>query len=133
MKLFLDENITPKAKSIFINLGYDVESIVSYHKQGISDEEVFKLALKEGRALITQNGKDFIVQIPPRMMNIKHFGLIWLRVHVTRKNVENICGKIDFFLKQEITVSDSIWKVKQDDVCLCFHKRYPPPTKIVSC
>lgn len=131
MKLFLDENITPRAKGIFEQLGYDVESIHSYNKSGINDQEVLNIVIRENRILITQNGKDFIVQIPP-IVSATHFGLIWIRFHVTRMNINNVCLKIDRFLKSESSINNSIWKVKEEDISLCFNKRYPPPAKVVS-
>ncbi|WP_106496415.1 DUF5615 family PIN-like protein [Lentibacillus sp. Marseille-P4043] len=57
MKLLLDENITPRAKTIFESLGYDAVNIHSLGMRGKSDIEVFKIALEQERALLTENDK----------------------------------------------------------------------------
>ncbi len=56
---------------------------------GRSDEDVFQLALQEQRALITLNGKDFIIFIPSQVELAVHYGLIWLRgFQVPKKSYE---------------------------------------------
>lgn len=67
---------------------------------GESDEDVFQLALREKRALITLNGKDFIVFIPPQTELVLHYGLIWLRgFQVTNKTYKDVMGTIGKFLR----------------------------------
>ncbi|NSL52966.1 DUF5615 family PIN-like protein [Calidifontibacillus erzurumensis] len=132
MRIFLDENISPQAEFYFRSLGYDVRSVRSYNIQGIDDETVLQIAISEDRVLLTQNGKHFIIQIPPKCKGKTHQGLIWIRFNVTRKNVQNLCNKVHAFLQGEKDIIDSIWKAKQiNNIQISFDKRYPPPKKVV--
>lgn len=52
--------------------------------------------------MITLNGKDFIIFIPPVKDNVEHYGFIWLRgVYVTLKTYEEIMDQIGEFLKEK--------------------------------
>ncbi len=87
MKVLLDENITQKPIPVLEKYGHDVIHVLNRFRAGESDEDVFRLALKEKRALITLNGKDFVILIPPRAELELHYGLIWLRgFQVTNSN-----------------------------------------------
>lgn len=95
MKVLLDENITQKSIKILEKYGHDVIHVLDKFKPGGSDEDVFQLALKEKRALITLNGKHFIVFIPPQTDLVLHYGLVWLRgFQVTIKSYEEIIGSV---------------------------------------
>ena len=102
MKVLLDENITTKSVTVLEKYGHDVIHVLHRFEAGRSDEDVFQLALQEERALITLNGKDFVVFIPPRTERTLHYGLIWLRGFlVTNKSYENVMDTIGFFLKNK--------------------------------
>lgn len=102
MKVLLDENITTKSVPVLEKYGHDVIHVLHRFEAGRSDEDVFQLALQEERALITLNGKDFVVFIPSRTERILHYGLIWLRGFlVTNKSYENVMDTIGFFLKNK--------------------------------
>ena len=102
MKILLDENLTPKSKNILGKYGHDVIHVRDRFMAGKSDEEVFGLAQKEERVLITLNGKDFIIFIPPVTLK-EHYGFIWLRkLHVTNLTYIPIMDKIGMFLSDEI-------------------------------
>lgn len=59
-KLLLDEMLPRRSKYPLLNCFHNVRHIVHDHKlAGSSDEEVLKLAAKEGRILITKNIKHF--------------------------------------------------------------------------
>ena len=79
MKVLLDENITQKSIPVLEKYGHDVIHVLNRFGPGESDEVVFRLALEEKRALITLNGKDFMIFIPPRTELELHYGLLWLR------------------------------------------------------
>lgn len=66
MKILLDENITRKSISVLERYGHDVIHVRDRFSPGRSDNEFFQLALQEKRGLITLNGKDFIIFIPPQ-------------------------------------------------------------------
>ena len=95
MKVLLDENITTKSVPVLEKYGHDVVHVLHRFEAGRSDEDVFQLALQEERALITLNGKDFVVFIPPRTEHTLHYGLIWLRGFlVTNKSYESVMDTI---------------------------------------
>ena len=75
----MDENITQKSIPVLRRYGHDAIHVLDRFCAGKSDEEVFQLALEEQRALVTINGKDFMVLIPPQRELPLHYGLIWLR------------------------------------------------------
>ncbi|MEC2861586.1 hypothetical protein BK767_26285 [Bacillus thuringiensis serovar kyushuensis] len=109
MKLLLDENITKKALTVFQNLGYDVESIQSLGAKGMDDNQVLAVAQSQNRALITQNGKDFIIQVPPRVAGVSHEGIFWLKYDFTRNMAEDVCSEFDSFISVKKSIIDEIW------------------------
>lgn len=102
MKILLDENIMPKSKIILEQYGHDVIHVLDRFCAGKTDNQVFQLAVNEKRALVTLNGKDFIVFIPPLTNIEKHYGLVWLRgFQVTNKTYIKIMEVIGDFLKNK--------------------------------
>lgn len=102
MKILLDENITQKSILVLEKYGHDVIHVLDRFSAGRSDEEVFQLALQEQRAMITLNGKDFTIFIPPQAELALHYGLIWLRgFQVTKKSYEEVMKFIGNFLCSE--------------------------------
>lgn len=60
-KLLLDENFPVRSSFPTLNKRFDVKHIaIDLHLVGLSDSEVYKLARKENRLLITFNTKDFV-------------------------------------------------------------------------
>ncbi|MDQ0415989.1 putative nuclease of putative toxin-antitoxin system [Croceifilum oryzae] len=131
MRLFLDENVTPRVKDFFDTLGYDVETVSSVQMRGFHDEAVFRYAVKEKRIFLTHNGKDFIIQIPPMVHGVVHKGVIWFRFQVTRKNVDQVCHKMHDFFRFWKSFDESIWEVNQkhSNTQVCFIRSYPPPVE----
>ena len=59
-KLLLDENFSVRSSFPLLNRRFDVKHIAQdLNKAGISDEQVYEIARKQGRLLITYNVKDF--------------------------------------------------------------------------
>src|SRR2546421_13117905 len=59
-KLLLDENMSPRQRFPRLNSRFDVKHIRDdLHVSGISDPEVFTLAKKQKRLIVTLNGDDF--------------------------------------------------------------------------
>ena len=127
MKVLLDENITQKSISVLEKYGHDVIHVLDRLDAGKSDENVFSLALKEKRTLITLNGKDFVVLIPPRAELKWHYGLIWLRgFHVTKKTYESCMDVIGLFLKSKgDSMANTYYAVKKKGDSYEIVQRYP--------
>ena len=116
MKILLDENITQKSIPVLEKYGHDVIHILDRFSAGKSDDEVFQLALQEKRALITLNGKDFIIFIPPLTELTLHYGLIWLRgFQVTNKSYESVMDVIGKFLNTRETIKNTYYVMKKKD------------------
>lgn len=104
----LDENIPPTAKSEFEKLGYkNVYHIAKdLAMSGVDDEKVLSKAIEMEACLCTCNGKDFIIQIPPKVISgcTDHEGLFWNKNKQgwTRKANENICKAIDEYLEMNV-------------------------------
>ena len=77
MKLYLDEDISPKVAEILRKRGIDA---VSAHETGMleaSDDEQLSFAAAEGRAMVTRNRDDFITLTVQFFEGLKpHKGLI---------------------------------------------------------
>ncbi|MBM6739114.1 DUF5615 family PIN-like protein [Faecalicatena fissicatena] len=127
MKVLLDENITRKSVSVLEKYGHDVIHVLDRFDPGKKDEDVFQLALREQRALITLNGKDFIVFIPPRSSLTLHYGLIWLRgFQVTNKSYEYVMDAIGRFLKNKGDfIKNTYYVVKRDKDTYKIIQRFP--------
>lgn len=111
MKVFLDENLPPSMETYLMNFGHDVVHVRTINKTGTPDEELFEIAIQENRVFITQNGKHFIILVPPRIPNKKHFGLLWIKFNVTRKVAEEVSKKVHEFLSNGSIISDVIWNM----------------------
>lgn len=77
MKLYLDEDISPKIAEILRKNGVDA---ISAHKAGkleASDDEQLTYAASDGRAMVTRNRDDFITLTVQYFETLKlHCGLI---------------------------------------------------------
>ena len=59
-KLLLDEGLYPRKSLLRINSRHDVKHIKhDFHIGGIKDEEIYKIAVKQKRIIITYNTRDF--------------------------------------------------------------------------
>jgi predicted nuclease of predicted toxin-antitoxin system len=77
VKLYLDEDISPKVSEILRKKGMDA---VSAHETGMleaSDDEQLAFAATQGRVMVTRNRDDFITSTPQFFNDLKpHSGLI---------------------------------------------------------
>ncbi len=127
MKVLLDENITQKSIPVLEKYGHNVIHVLDRYSAGESDETVFQLALNERRVLITLNGKDFIIFIPPVADLPLHYGLIWLRgFQVTKKSYEKVMDIIGSFLEIEgDSVKNTYYAMKKNNDSYDIVKRFP--------
>jgi predicted nuclease of predicted toxin-antitoxin system len=59
-KLLFDENMPPRTQYPRLNEHFDVKHVShDYNKGGVADEEVYKMACKQRRIIITINRDDF--------------------------------------------------------------------------
>ena len=60
MKALLDEQLSPQIAALLRQMGYDVEAVADRPDLlGSSDRSILEIASAEGRAVITNNIKDF--------------------------------------------------------------------------
>ncbi len=77
MRLYLDEDISPKIAEILRKKGLDAVSAHEVGMLGVSDGEQCSFAATEGRAMVTRNRDDFITLTVQFFEDLKpHHGLI---------------------------------------------------------
>lgn len=130
MKVLLDENISRKSIPVLEKYGHDVIHVLTRFEAGKSDKDVFQLALREQRALITLNGKDFVVFIPPQTELTLHYGLIWLRgFQVTNKSYVIVMETIGEFLKNKgDSIKNTYYAMKKKEDSYEIIQRFPKST-----
>lgn len=92
MKLKLDENLPPAARSAAEALGHDVDTVADEGMLGSADPDVFAAAQREGRFLITLDvGFGDIRQYPPGT----HAGIAVVRLGVaSRPAIADAVGRL---------------------------------------
>jgi len=87
-KLLFDANMPPRTWFPILNSRHDVKHLVVDLKKpsDLSDEDVFKLAIKTGRLIVTFNRKDFerIMQEYPT----KETGIISLSTNLSEEQID---------------------------------------------
>ncbi|ADQ40223.1 hypothetical protein Calkr_0689 [Caldicellulosiruptor acetigenus I77R1B] len=125
MRFLLDENITPKVGQKLKEFGHDVKDLITSKQFGMKDEEVFMLACKEQRAIITINGRHYIMLIPQRKADIKHYGLIWVRCQITIRDSDKLGEKINELCNVYCSLDDTIFKIKKTNSGDFVYEEYP--------
>ena len=75
MRLMLDAHVSgSKVGNVLEEMGYDVKA--AERMEGLPDEELFEMAVREGRVLVTHNVKDFARILQQRPPEKRHAGLI---------------------------------------------------------
>lgn len=98
MKIKLDENVSAEAARVMATRGHDVDTVPAEGLAGKLDPDVFAAAVREGRALVTQ---DLDFSDIRRYQPGQHPGMILLRLRTRGRaallrRVEQIADRPDF-------------------------------------
>jgi predicted nuclease of predicted toxin-antitoxin system len=84
-KLLLDENMRPRTRFPRLNSRFDVKHIRdNFNLAGLPDPDVYRLAVREQRVLITYNDKDFL----PLAGTRSDVGVIGVSPHLTIEQLD---------------------------------------------
>src|SRR5690348_3179542 len=84
-KLLLDENFDPRFKFPRLNGMFDVKHLRDdLHKGGISDAQVYDLAVKLNRLIVTYNAKDFKALAP----GSQETGIIGISPNLSSRHID---------------------------------------------
>jgi predicted nuclease of predicted toxin-antitoxin system len=84
-KLLLDENFQPRIRFPKVNELYDVKHVAEdLRKGGLEDQQVYELAVKLGRIVVTYNVKDFL----PFAESSEHSGVIGVSANLTPPQID---------------------------------------------
>jgi predicted nuclease of predicted toxin-antitoxin system len=104
VKALLDEQLSPRIAELLRNRGHDVDAVVERSDlAGQTDRRILEAATAEGRAVITNNVKDFRPLAAERLaVGESHAGLILLPSTRTRTRdaVEILAGAIERILRE---------------------------------
>ncbi|MFH1983777.1 MAG: DUF5615 family PIN-like protein [Pseudomonadota bacterium] len=77
MKLYLDEDISPRVAERLRKKGVDALSAHEVNMTGATDEEQLAMAVSEGRVMVTRNRNDFIALTVRSFQDVRpHCGLL---------------------------------------------------------
>ncbi len=110
MKFKLDENIGTRGQELLRSVGHDVETVLDEQLSGASDETLFEVSVKEGRALITLD-HDFghVLRFPPETSR----GIVILELSPQAKRDSLIQRIRDFLaLLEKQPLENELWIVE---------------------
>jgi predicted nuclease of predicted toxin-antitoxin system len=102
VKALLDEQLSPQIAVLLRKAGYDVEAVAERDDLvGSSDRVVFEAACREGRAVVTNNIKDFRPLAAEYLAQGRvHAGLVLLPSARSRDAIAAIARAIDNVLEE---------------------------------
>ncbi len=97
LKFLSDENVSLRVIAGLVKIGYDVAS-VNQIRTGLSDEQIFSIAAKENRIILTHD-KDFgnILKYPLK----RHKGVILIRLN--NQSPANVFNYLTFLIASQKT------------------------------
>lgn len=113
MKLLLDENLSPLQAVELRNEGYDAVAVVECGLSGVTDEEVLRFAVDNGRAIMTLDA-DFanVMRFPPEQT----CGVVRLKVHpATEDRIRQAIRRALLYL-QHIDIAGRLAVVDDDKI-----------------
>jgi len=78
MKLYLDEDMSPKVAQALRGRDYNVTSSHEVGNDGLSDAEQLRYATEQGRYLVTYNRRDYLIMADRWFRRGQHFTKILL-------------------------------------------------------
>lgn len=114
VQILLDENITKSMKAPLSLHGHNVCHVNDEGLDGLEDPDILEWAVSNNRVLITQNGRHFVVLIPPKG-STKHHGLLWQKFEITRPTAQKVAEKIADFLRDKDSIDDKIIHITKDE------------------
>lgn len=99
VKLYLDEDVRPLLADILRDRGYDVSSTSHARRKGLTDPEQLEYAMRERRALVTHNIRDF-VQLHARLAD-NHYGIVLSN----QEPLPVLLRRLLYFLSRETSAS----------------------------
>ena len=105
MRLLLDGHYSPEIARQLRERGHDVIAVAERHDLiGLSDHELFRRVVAEGRAIMTNNVKDFMpLSAQASVEGEKHFGLLLTSdrsLPRSRDAVGRVVGALAAFLQR---------------------------------
>ena len=101
MKLYLDEDISPKVSVILRKKGVDAVSAHEADMLQASDAEQLAFAASEGRAMVTRNRDDFITLTVKSFEGLKpHEGLIIVPYTIPGSEFSRLAAMLAKFAKE---------------------------------
>jgi len=95
VKLYLDEDISPRAAELLRKKGVDAVSAHEKDMKGVSDEEQLTAAVNEGRVMVTQNRNDFIALTVRFFQDFNpHYGLLIIPHSIPGSNFNLMANRL---------------------------------------
>jgi predicted nuclease of predicted toxin-antitoxin system len=114
IKFKLDEHFGTRLQKVFLDSGYNTETVRHENLQGISDKNLFEVCKKEGRCLVTLD-LDFsdVIRFPPYSSP----GIVILRSRkrVTLRDLKKLIFQLLHLLKTN-TIKSQLWVVEQNRI-----------------
>lgn len=103
MKLYLDEDISPKIADLLRKRGIDAVSAHEKDMIGASDEDQFLTAISEKRVMVTRNRNDYIALTVRFFEDMKpHYGLLIIPQTITGSNFSLLADLTSAYAKKHI-------------------------------
>lgn len=114
MKIKLDENFGLTVKKLFVDAGFDVHTVYEEGLRGVSDSDLFQIAISKKRCLVTLD-KDFsdVFRFNPQ----DSFGIAVIRVR-NKASIDIILQTINSFIKycEKESPGKCLWIVEPDKI-----------------
>ncbi|MCU0326674.1 MAG: DUF5615 family PIN-like protein [Spirosomaceae bacterium] len=108
MKFKLDENFGNRTKNIFLNAGFDADTVLDEEINGFPDNDIYNTVIKENRTLVTLD-LDFsnTINYPPETTK----GIIVVRPPhpISLKTLETLINQLITHIKKENNPDGQLW------------------------